>query len=195
MPRFDASEAQLLKEYEALRAEILLLYSRRSQRLTISWAGISAIIVAAAITKLPELALISTILASSGWIDDVHNYKGMIRLGSFIKYHIEDNMPGIRWQSMKHDIVFYHSTPSIFKRFLRAFTSNYGLTSLISVLAAIFLFVCFYPSTSFRITACLVIMMISAVLLIYAYVLAIRSGSYRSEYNRKIVDYLHEKNP
>ena len=88
-----------IQEYEALRAEILAHFDRRSSRLAVVWASISALLAAAAIAKVPELCCIALLLTNSGWMDELRWHDSMVRIGTYIRIIIEPQIEGLQWET------------------------------------------------------------------------------------------------
>lgn len=132
--RFEASEAQYLEIYRALRAEILYFYQRRSQHLAVRWAALSGLIAASALAELPDLCVLALLVAASGWIDDLQNTQSILRASMFIELNVEAVLPGIRWEGYVHRV---YTAPAGKPSFsvARACYSNYGIATLISVVA------------------------------------------------------------
>jgi hypothetical protein len=93
------SEAAI-EEYKTLRAEILAHFDRRSSRLAVVWASISALLAAATVANVPELCCIALLLTNSGWVDELRWYDSMIRIASYIRIIIEPQIEGLQWETL-----------------------------------------------------------------------------------------------
>jgi hypothetical protein len=89
-----------IEEYKTLRAEILAHFDRRSSRLAVVWASISALLAAATVASVPELCCIALLLTNSGWLDELRWYDSMIRIATYIRVIIEPQVEGLQWETL-----------------------------------------------------------------------------------------------
>jgi hypothetical protein len=155
----DEGQARIT-EYQALRGEITALINRRTQRLTVAWGGVAALIAAGAVGKMPELSCLALLLVASAWRDELNQLNGIIKIGSYIECFIEKQTPGLAWESAIYSLESV--TPlSTRERLSRTLLSNYGVFAVVCALAAVVLFLACPPSTPIRWT-------LSAIIVLFA---------------------------
>ncbi|MEX2213964.1 MAG: hypothetical protein WD768_07540 [Phycisphaeraceae bacterium] len=95
-------QEQVLCEYQALRDEIRLMYERRTQHQSIGWAALAILVGAGGSAGLPELAVMGALFTQVVLLDDMHNYKNMMRVATYIRMFIEPRLPGLSWERVRH---------------------------------------------------------------------------------------------
>jgi len=130
-----------ISEYQALRAEILAIYSRKNNRLSIVWASISALIASSAVTKIPELICIAIFICCAGWNDEIKWYKDMMKIGTYIKCILEPQLPGLNLQKASRNSDFLNKTNSSSNLIL----NSYLITTLVVLITSCLLGFEFYP--------------------------------------------------
>ncbi|MCW5212693.1 hypothetical protein VU04_07255 [Desulfobulbus sp. TB] len=130
-------EEQQIAEFNALRAEILLHYSRRATRLTVCWTGLSLVFAGAAAAKIPELTFLSVIIAASAWIDDSNGLVNIFRVGAYIKIFLESKLSGLKWESALDEALKCSTHYEGLSGFLHRVSSTYFLTLIASTIGVI----------------------------------------------------------
>lgn len=130
-----------LKEYEALRNEILALFARQNTRLSLVWAGIGVIIGASVYSKLSELSFIAFFLALLGWWDHLSIDASVRKIGSYIHVCLEPRLPGLNWERITRTVDGTYARPewSNWRKLSDSLLSPYGLTALICLLTVVIL--------------------------------------------------------
>ncbi|HFQ5259156.1 TPA: hypothetical protein ACGUXQ_004360 [Vibrio vulnificus] len=98
-------ESSNLTEYKSLRDEIIALMNRRSQRLTVTFTGLTALFAATYVAKMPELAPLGMLLVGSGWSDDHRQREQIIRIGLYNKYFIEPFQDSVNWETRFSEVL------------------------------------------------------------------------------------------
>ncbi|MDM8555931.1 hypothetical protein QUF75_14455 [Desulfococcaceae bacterium HSG7] len=138
-----SKEEQLIAEFNALRAEIILLYSRRSTRLTVCWTGLSLVFAGAAAAKMPELTLLSIFIVSSAWIDDAYSFFLIQRIGAYIKVCLESELSGINWESSIDEASNITGYYKGYSNLLHCLSYKYSLSLLISIIGVVLFYFSF----------------------------------------------------
>ncbi|WP_420640807.1 hypothetical protein [Candidatus Leptofilum sp.] len=141
------SQEAALVEYQALRQEINILWDRRSSRMSLVWATISALVAASALVELPELCILALILVNAGWSDELRWFDSMHRIGAYIHQILEPQIDGLQWENVQEAI--NRRSPRKY-HWLSNLKSTYGLFALSSLSASVFLYSIFYPDELFR---------------------------------------------
>lgn len=134
-----------IEEYKALREEILTLSTRQGNRLTTAWAGFGAIISAASIGKIPELAWISLAIIGTAWRDHLILSESISKIGAYIEVVIE-NSTELRWEkTLTNSIERPRITCANSESTKKIIFSEYGIASILSVFISTIIFVSFFP--------------------------------------------------
>ncbi len=185
-------EDAIIQEYNSLRSEILAQFDPRSSRLAIVWAGVSALIVAGAIARIPEFACIALLIVSSGWIDEQRWFNNMIRIGSYIRIVLEPQVEGLQWESMMHSVNsgFKHRPVRQFRSLL---LSTYGLFGIACIFSAIVFSLQFHPINALRQTVFYSLFSISVISWVITYARAIglpkKSQNWEKLFKGKLEEY------
>ena len=118
-----------LTEYKSLRDEIITLMNRRSQRLTVTFTGLTALFAATYVAKMPELAPLGMLLVGSGWIDDHRQREQIIRIGLYNRYFIEPFQDSVNWETRFGEVLNLERSKSSSSE-ERNLTNIEGITSL-----------------------------------------------------------------
>jgi hypothetical protein len=123
-----SNNSYLIEEYRALRAELLTLTQRQTQRMGLTWAGVAALLTTASITHLPELGFLGLILVASGWLDHMSLSSGIYRIAAYIKIFLESNLEGLNWERVLYNI-FHHNRilDNRSKRLIQALLCTYSI--------------------------------------------------------------------
>lgn len=138
---------EVLREYQALREELLSWMERRNRRLDITWAGLAALVGVAFVTGTAELAAVALLLVASGWRDDARFLRNIISIGSYIRSYIESDLAGIRWETTLAKI---HGdfTPCFTRRLKIAALSSYGIFGVVCTITFLVIFSTSAPSVA-----------------------------------------------
>ena len=141
------SKEAAIQEYQALRDEIISNWTRRSSRMGIAWAAVSALLVGGAIAQVPELGCLALILICSGWRDDLRWFDNMTRIGAYIKVVLESQIPGLQWETALSIIGEQQKKVNIIARVISTMFTTYGIFVLVCLSGSI-IFYLQYPITS-----------------------------------------------
>ncbi len=133
-----------IAEYNALRNEVLAITNRRVQRLSVTWTALAALITASSISKTPEIASLSLLFVASAWADELSLLLQTSRIGRYIEFFIEPYVDGLSWERMTT-----HRSPaprSMSKRIKLTMFSNYGVASIVAIIASIALAFKYLPT-------------------------------------------------
>jgi hypothetical protein len=132
-------EEAALKEYEALRNEILAYISREDKRLGLIWAGIGVLFGAAIYSKLSELSFLSFFLCLLGWWSNLGIRAAIRRIASYIEVCLEKKIIGLNWETVLHSVddTYERAEWPIYKKLIDSIFSFYGLSSLICAIGVI----------------------------------------------------------
>ena len=139
------TENASLEEYKTLRSEILAQMNRRSARLTVVWASISALLAAGIVAKIPELGCVALLLVCTGWMDENRWFSNVIRIGTYISVILEPQIPGLRWETIQNQIDQSKAKKQPIKRLMSLWFSTYGMFVIVSITISIILYVEFEP--------------------------------------------------
>jgi len=139
-------ESASIEEYKTLRSEILAQMNRRSARLTVVWAGISALLAAGIVAQIPELGCVALLLVCTGWMDENRWFRNVIRIGTYISFVLEPRIPGLRWETIQNKIDQINANKQPLKRFTSILFSTYGMFVIVSITISMILFVEFEPT-------------------------------------------------
>lgn len=171
-----ASAQSRLAEYRALRAELMAVMGRVYNRLVMMSAAVSALLIAGAVTHLPELSCLAWIIVASAWRDAVRDIDHNVRIGKYIELYHEQSPTGPQWETLtcllRSDP---HMTPKSFSGRLKAALScKYGIMSLVCVLATLLLFATFPPASRLRLGESCAVVALSAMFVFAAAQKAVR---------------------
>ena len=139
------TENASIEEYKTLRSEILAQMNRRSARLTVVWASISALLAAGIVAKIPELGCVALLLVCTGWMDENRWFSNVIRIGTYISVILEPQIPGLRWETIQNQIDQSKAKKQPIKRLMSLWFSTYGMFVIVSITISIILYVEFEP--------------------------------------------------
>ena len=140
------TESASIEEYKTLRSEILAQMNRRSVRLTVVWASISALLAAGLVAQIPELGGVALLLVCTGWMDENRWFTNVIRIGTYISIILEPRIPGLRWETIQNQIDQSKAKKQPIKRLLSLLFSTYGMFVIVSIAISIILYIEFAPS-------------------------------------------------
>lgn len=156
-----------IQEFQALRAEILSHFDRRSSRLNIVWAGISGLIAAAAFTKIPEISVVALLTTCTGWRDELKLSDNITRIGAYIRNVIEPNVAGLQWErafktalqstrtpytgKKKAWIQIFRIPKKILTKVFSPIFSTYGILVVTCIASSLFMFFEFMPKEPARV--------------------------------------------
>ena len=139
-----------IQEYQALRDETLARFERRSSRLAVTWAGISALLATGAIAKIPELGCVALLLACSGWVDELRWFDRTMRIGSYIRIILEPQIEGLQWERALDLVEESQKEAGFLKRLIGSVFSPYGIFTVACITFSIILYVEFPPGSLIR---------------------------------------------
>jgi len=161
------TESASIEEYKTLRAEILAQMDRRSTRLTVVWASISALLAAGLVAQIPELGCVALLLVCTGWMDENRWFSNVIRIGTYISVILEPRIPGLRWETIQNQIDQSKAKKRPVKRLFSLALSTYGMFVIVSITIALILYIEFEPSILARKVVFFTLLLIG---LIYSFV-------------------------
>lgn len=139
-----------IQEYQALREEVLARFERRSSRLAITWAGISALLATGTIAKTPELGCVALLLVCSGWTDELRWFDHTVRIGSYIRIILEPQIEGLQWERALDLVEEPQKEVGFLKRLFGSLFSPYGVFTVACITFSIILYAEFPPSSLIR---------------------------------------------
>jgi hypothetical protein len=144
-------QAACLEEYKALRAEIVGLFVRADSRLALAWAGVAALVGAAAVSKIPELSLVGWLVVIAAWRDHQVIHESIMRLSAYIQVAIEPLVDGLRWEGINATVsAEMRQADSRLHRLSSATSSSYPMFAVAVMLAALTLLTAQPPVTAMR---------------------------------------------
>ena len=146
-----APETVLLEEYKALRSELLTCFHRSDSRLALAWAGVAALIGAAAVARLPELGFLACGIVVAAWRDHQSLYDAVERLSAYIQVAIEPRVAGLQWEGIVTGLLQEdEDSNSTGRRYYSAVVSSYGVFAWAVLLATATLLAVNPPDTVTR---------------------------------------------
>ncbi|HUX30623.1 MAG TPA: hypothetical protein VMV78_08350 [Thiobacillus sp.] len=134
-------EEAALREFEALRNEILSYLARQNTRLSLIWAGIGVLIGAAVYSGISELGFVAAYLALLGWWERLDIGSAIRKIGSYIEVCLEPTIQGLNWEHTvrRADGTYERPNWPWYRRLVDSFLSTYGFTTAICLVAVVIL--------------------------------------------------------
>jgi hypothetical protein len=183
----DDETAARLKEYDALRAEILQIMSRQGVRGTVAWPVVMGLLAAAATSHTPELAPLAVIVSASSWIDHIQLSRAIVRIGVYLRYAVEPRVPGLAWESFNGSrLTAIYRRASPIERFDVAVRSSYGLLTTVAAFGALAVLTANWPLAAPRALVVLVFALAASGVAIVAFRMAAAHADQRHNEERLI---------
>lgn len=195
----------IMEEYKIMRNEISTLVSRRSQRLTITYTCVAALISVTYFRAVPEISPLAMLLVGAAWHDDHKQREQILRVGEYVKLFIESKVDELNWEKIyglminsenknaSHNIKLLdwlkkfkkiQTTISLASCIKKSAFSNYGSLGLISVAYSVFSVFQRYPANNSSLAAFIAAFIIGS----YPLYTAFRRGMKYSDFSKNNKD-------
>ena len=129
--------SSFLDEYNALRSELVALYSRRGTIQSVGTGLLAGLLAASVTSRTPELAVLGVYLIIAFWCDDIRGNTGIDRIGSYIRVVLEPRVYGLQWETVLSKFSRPHRHDPSFLERLGFLFGRYPMTAVVGLAAGV----------------------------------------------------------